>query len=320
MMGVDPSSRLSAAVIRVGMIALIGVGLWIAGSWIQLQMRSAKEPAANASETSVYDRETRARNVCERTRDRARRGETPSLLDVEGWVVELLLLRHNSGSPLNEAPSLGEFFAAPDAEGHRKFVSPTVSELSAITGPRSVVVFHEASPLTQPEDEASGLDGLRISFAGRYVAPYFDPDARFSYFRVATLLAQRLGVEYAALYARCEHASTHEMGSWFHGRNAGGAATALIVGMGLFATVPQLSRSGGVGQAGYDIGTITRIQAAAKSLDRATLSQTVGEDGGMVSGQQPGPITITFPFEDASRATRSSSAQAASLGLRATTD
>jgi len=276
--------------------------------------RGGASATATAISADQYERERleRAQRVCEATRARIMRGASIGPTDVEGWVVELALARA-APSPADDA-ALAGFLEKADGAAAR-FVWKETPEIAGQEGiGTEVSVSPEGVPLS------SSPHGVRITFAGKYVTPYFYSGERRAYLKLANALAEKLGATHGALYARCAQSTTHHMGSWFLGPTPGGAAAALVYWVGAFADPPQVRQSVLFPDGGSDLGAsgaLERIAEKTKSLDRNKLRTVVGAHEGMITGKGEGPTTLTFPFADSNRAARGSLevAKAAGVGV-----
>jgi serine/threonine-protein kinase len=302
------------------LLAAAGVvfGAWRFYPLLLATGETAAQPRTTSSASlDAYERERRERaaRVCDATRSRVLRGAAVGPADVEGWVVELSMLRPRAvpaGSAL--ADLAGFFEARPDGSAHR-LVWSGAPDLAAKSGPDTVVAIEDAS---LPNARTPRWGGLRIVFSGRYVPSFFHQRQRVEFMRLANGLTNAFGAEYAALYARCAHRDSHHMGAWFRGPSPGGAVAALLYWFGTYADVPHVQRSE---LAAAGDGTIDRVFALARlanataALDKRRVSTMLGPYGGMIAGEDEKPSTITFPFRDANRADRASRGIARELGF-----
>jgi serine/threonine-protein kinase len=256
------------------------------------------------------ERDERAARVCNETRARVMRGASIGPTDVEGWVVELSLLRGGDTPPLGFDPGLGAFIKRPPGHDTGSFAWPGAAELSAIGGPMTRVTVADGA---LPPTGKAQFQGVTLSFSGRYVTPYFSKDQRGSYLKTADALATRLGAVYGGLYAHCAGGTTHHIGSWFRGPGPAGAAAALVYFVGTYAPGAHV-RASVLGQ-GDRAGALERIAAATQKLDRRHVATLLGDSGGSIAGRADGPTTITFPFSEANRAERASQTIASAVGL-----
>jgi hypothetical protein len=266
-------------------------------------------PKPEKDDPEAYERARRERavRVCEETRARVVRGAVIGATDVEGWVVELVLLR---SGPLPFAPSR-------DLAGiveQKRFVWQQAPELASVS-PGSVEVGD--ATLTPPGQSAR--PGLRLTFDGSYVTAYFREEERPPWIRAAGALAKHLKAAHGGLYARCATGSVHHLGSWFWGPSPESAAAALLYFMGTHADVPHVKRALLEPEAGASLDrgfAFERLEDATRRLDRSRLGVILSPNGGMIGGS-PGSSFLTFPFRDADRAARASRDLARALGIAA---
>lgn len=262
----------------------------------------------------VDERQARAARVCDATRSRIMRGATVSPADVEGWVVELALLRSVQGMQTPETGVLEGLLERTGGKpltitwtgvpklrsktGHGTYVKSTVERLAGQSG--------------------SEWQRFRLSFSEHYVDSFFEERERVEYFLLANEISKRYGAEYAALYARCIHRSSHHVGTWFRGSDPAGAVTALIYFIGLAADLPHLHPSA-LGRQGdgeiEPLYALKQIADAARDLDKDDVAVLLGPHGGMISGAEGSASVVTFPFRDSNRASRASLAIARHLGI-----
>jgi hypothetical protein len=319
---VAPGARSFDWLRPIVIVVLMGMGLWLAWRWLGKPARDAvvtrerdQNPpngvpiAARAVASSALGPGER----CQRVQARIATGGSVSLLDVDGWVVELMLL---SADPAFGAtsPKLDAFLAKPDDDGSgRRMVWSEDEELRVPTQRHSFVVVSE-EPLV---DVVAGTKaGVRITWSGAYVGKYFDEAGRLHMQRLAAAMYEATGANYGALYARCIVGFSHQVGSWFRGQDLPAAALSMIAAMGLYAEVAHVD--------GADPRTANPIEQRrawdnlvdrAKRLDRQRLTLALSEDGGMVASRPGSWVTLSFPFLDANRATRASLRIARSLGV-----
>jgi serine/threonine-protein kinase len=259
------------------------------------------------------ERATLASSACDQSRTRVARGANVGPADVEGWVVELVLLRRSgSGADLASAPELGKFV-------QRKAGAATGSLVWS--GAKSLFDAKRFDAQVEiraiPSLGVKHLNGVSLLFSGPYVAPYFTEEQRIDYFMLADALSQALQVTDGALFAHCADAEAHHIGSWFLGASPGAAVASVVYFMADFSEAPLLRPD--------VLGSITDplrhghafdvIGAAAESLDRSAAATLIGSELGMISGRPNQPVRLTFPFRDANRATRASIAAARALKL-----
>jgi len=204
-------------------------------------------------------------------------------VDSAGWVVELWLAKALSGR-----------FSKPeiDAAVAAEKVSKTLGDVP-------------------PTEIATKVDGRTavLRFDGSYVAPFFSTSGRPLFVSLAARLTKRLGGQNAALYAKCAHLATHDIGAWFWGKTTPQAATALLFASGLYAQQPALD----IKQLGKD--PLTAVERRVKSLEPRALASSVTHAGGTLRTREAivdpdglGGTAVRFPLAAATRAGRASRA------------
>jgi hypothetical protein len=275
-----------------------------------LAIASANPAIAHTADEYERERQQRAEKVCEETRARVVRGATVSPADVDGWLVELTLLRSRELGSLERDPRLPAFVKVKGDAHQWQLVWADAPELTNLGSPTT---FLELKGESYTE-----LNALTVSFHGRYVAPYFSEDQRPSFVRLANTMARELDASYAALYARCEHSQTHQLGAWFQGRTPADAVAALIVFMGTYADVPHVHAPGppvGAREPIDRTSALEQIRGRARSLDRVRIARLISEQDGMLTGRGGGTTALSFGFRDGNRASRASLNLARVLGL-----
>ncbi|MEZ4226317.1 MAG: hypothetical protein R3B13_35560 [Polyangiaceae bacterium] len=268
----------------------------------------AAAPSASAGGADQYEAErlSRAEAVCVATRERVQRGATVGPTDVEGWVVELTLLRSSGSTALTFDPALSSFITRRAGSLEGTFSWAGAPSIAARQGPFTRVTVADASI---PDPGHPTWYGVTLTFSGRYVISYFTEEERAEYLKLAFNLADRLGADYAGLYARCAQSRTHHIGAWFRGPDAAGAAASLIYFMGAFADPPHIESGMLFPRGGDDpvrSNALTRIADKSASLTRNKVLSLLSTSGGMISGRTKAPNVISFPFKDGNRASRAS--------------
>jgi hypothetical protein len=258
------------------------------------------------------ERAVLATNACDQTRARVARGANIGPVDVEGWQVELVLLRRGAPADLSRVPALASFLRQSSDSNASTWIWPNAKSLLAAQRFDAQV---EVYPL--PALGAEQLSGVRLVFSGPYVAPYFSEDLRADYLLLADALAEALSASDGALYAHCANAEAHFIGSWFLGPSPGAALGSLVYFMAGYNDVPILKAEvRGSGNAAERAGQMFDvIGKATRGLDRARTATLIGRELGMISGRPNQPSRLSFPFRDANRAMRSSVDVARALGL-----
>lgn len=305
---------------------LLGLALWLGSArpWQRGRPHegsaSTRPPAPSAapSTRSSDERTARATRVCETTRSRVLRGATLGITDIEGWVVEYSAFRTGEQRKLTELPALREFFADPLAQEGTAFIWAQEPGLGDPSHTETRVVLEAESFAATAQTPA--ISTLRVSFEGTLIDAYFKPEERRRFYHIAHGLTEALGATHSGLYARCKAGKTHHLGSWFFGRSASSATSALLHLLGVHAEPPHLSTAllhPSAEDAVDESSILSRLDQALSPLDRKTLSSLLGKHGGLAMSQPDGSVILTFPFSDGNRASRLSRELSRQLGLSA---
>jgi serine/threonine-protein kinase len=278
--------------------------------------RRAAATAPGESQETVEDRHARAARVCEATRTNVLRGATIGPTDLEGWVVDAVVLKRGGSEPLEQHPALSLYLKTPTAPEGSPFVWKEEPELAQLDGSDTrVTVKRELIE----GSSAERTPGVRLTFEGRLTEHYFNPEKRRAYFHVISSLTDALGGTHAGLFARCAGGATHHVGVWFRGPTPGEAAASLVYLLGTYAEPPHLVDAFLHGPTATELDrsiAFGNIRAAGSKLTQRDIASVVGRSGGMISGPANGPFVITFPFTDGNRGSRASRdlARATSIG------
>jgi hypothetical protein len=272
---------------------------------------SAAAPSNDASNIE-HERAVIASAACAKSRTRVARGGSVGPADVEGWQVELVLLRRGAAVDLSQSVALTSFV--------RRDAGSKTAKLSWAKA-RSLLAQErfdaQIDVRAMPALGTKNLSGVSLMFSGPYVVPYFTEDQRSDYFLLADALADALGATDGGLFAHCADSESHHVGSWFLGATPGATVGSLIFFMEGYSDQPVLKAevlgSGPVPERrGHAFDAIDR---AAGSLSRSSVATLVGGELGMISGRPNHPARLTFPFRDGNRASRAGLEVARSLGL-----
>ena len=291
---------------------LASVNRWLGRASSAIASASAPKPLTYDASNIEHERAVIASAACSKSRARVARGGSVGPADVEGWQVELVLLRRGAPTDLSQSPALAPFVRRAAGASVGKLVWPKASSLIAEDRFDAQVDVHALPPLGDKK-----LSGVRFVFSGPYVVPYFTEDQRLDYFSLVEALTDALGATDGALFAHCADSEAHHVGSWFLGATPGAAVASMIYFMEVFSDIPILKPD--VLGSGTDPArrgqTFDVITQAAGSLNRSTVATLVGGELGMISGRPNKPARLTFPFRDGNRASRSGLEAARSLGL-----
>lgn len=283
----------------------------LAQSPIGSAIASATAPTYGASNVD-HERAVIASAACSKSRARMARGGNVGPAEVEGWQVELVLLRRGPVADLSQSGALTQFVRRDVSSKTVKLSWPKASSLVAQERFDAQIEIRALPALG-----AKKVSGVSFSFSGPYVVPYFTEDQRGDYFLLADALADALGATDGGLFAHCADSESHHVGSWFLGATPGAAVGSLIYFMESYTDLPVLKPE--VLGSGPEIARrghlFDTIDQAASALSRNSVATLVGSELGMISGRPNHPARLTFPFRDGSRASRSGLSGARSLGL-----
>ena len=292
-----PARRPSVApYVLTGLLLLVLVSAIVA---YPVLVRPPSPAASGSWVAAAVESDARSRAACEQSRARVLRGDTLGPLDVDGWVVELSLLR-SGGMEILRDPGLRAF--VDDASSNPRLVWTGSPELSRLAGPttRLAVAEHRHADGDAPEWRE-----LTLTFSGRFVDRYFREEERAAFFGLADALTARLAAPYAAVYARCAHRTDDAMvGAWIRGPNVPAAAAALVFFMDVRSSASHVQPPSAPGARTTSPQVLVRLEEAARGLDRRRLAHVLADTSGMLAGGPEGPITVMFPYKDFSRPSR----------------
>ncbi|WP_437991679.1 hypothetical protein [Sorangium sp. So ce145] len=243
------------------------------------------------------------RRACEAARSQIYRGAPFPPLATEGWQVTLWLASAK-GESLHDHPALvaavsrGQLTA--DADEELATVTDGTAELADGLAPEAVTA-------------APAFRAAAIRMGGGYARAYLEDASRRRFVALADRLLTATGAEMGALYGQCAHLKTHELGSWFRGADAAGAAAALVYQMGMFSERSAVNRAVLANIDHHD--ELAALQKAAARMPATDLAALVARHGGALR-KAPG-VTITFGLGAPMRATSASRAVAGKMGVGA---
>ena len=296
-----PSLFSSAVVKVVGVVILVGSigggGYWLYRSnFFGEPKETAGAPDGSSREVAppMIDPALRAKKVCEAGRSRIYAGASIAM-DVEGWIVELWLARAGKG-PLHSDPGLLK-------------LSQT-EQLNAAFGTKSAGKVEVVDATL----EKLGGSAAMLRFSGGFVEPFLGTKGRQRFIDLLGSLADATDADYAALFARCAHLKVRDIGAYYRGRDAAGAAAALLYAQGAFSD-PKV-----VDVDKLDGEWLKALKAATTAVDDKSLLDltrkvgarlvTVGQDAGVSS------VSLRFVLGGPTRAQSASRLLAGQLGLR----
>ena len=186
----------------VTVVAVFGVVVW----WLddsgffgstpdETESGGVTTAATAASETPAAAKARRER-ACEAALSRLYSGASMGV-DTDGFVVELWLARTASPSKLSDDPSLKDFGSK---------------------GAIDVGVKGDATADVVVDKDLSGLDSVIVRMKDGFVPPFFETAGRRQMESLAQSTASKTKAVHAALYARCAHLGTRDIGGWYFGR------------------------------------------------------------------------------------------------------
>jgi serine/threonine-protein kinase len=282
------------AIAVVVLVVIVGIAVMVAigRRWLASTLGAAPSATASDEVPRESDAETNARlaRVCEATRKRVYAGASVGPMDVGGWVAELWLAKKSPGS-LSDAKELRAFVegdkVAPSADAEIAKVSGGKVELVDATSPELGKAWHAAV----------------LRFSGRYLDGYLDPSGRARFIALAGRVATAAGADMGALYGRCAHLPTHEIGAWYFGSDAPSTSAALLVSMGLASDAPTVDKKK------LSSDELDALRKAGADLDPSALGSLVGVAGGNVTTSGSN-VELTFPVGGPIRATNATRAVA----------
>jgi serine/threonine protein kinase len=263
---------LGAAVV---VVLLVGGGFWAKRNGM---FASSPEPEPRSPTTSgpMETGPARAERTCEAARRRLYAGADTGV-DMAGWVVELWLARRKGKASLTDAVTAAK-----------------ISDMGA----KELGLKTPASPLVQPAIVVGKLDTLVVRLPEAYVAPFFSTKGREQVLNVAQQVVKATNVDHAALFARCAHLETRDVGAWYGGRDRASATVALVYAAGAYADPPAFER----GDAAAEAARLGMLLTAAQGLEQDKLADELKKGGGRLDEADGGVATIRFPLGGPTRA------------------
>ncbi len=246
-------------------------------------------------------------DTCAVTSRRVSLGGSVSPLDADGWVVELWLFG-DQANMISQTDGLDELL--PSREGSRRVASPELLVGEGLDD--SVTITSLAPPLI-------GASSLSFTFGTGYTRYYFAPDSRGQFLRLAAQLSRATQASAGALFARCLRGGPPQLGAWFFGSNVGGVVGALVAAMLVEPPSLDLAPLGRNHDAKGRRLALAALSHQWRAKDPPSLARAVAVEGGLVTtAPEDGWLTVTFPFSDGNRATRSAQGLARTAKLTET--
>jgi hypothetical protein len=215
-------------------------------------------------------RADRLARACDAVRGRLYEGSSFGPFAMEGWVVELWLAG-KQGARLRDQPALTGLVA-----GGKLLPAADASLAAIIDG--TVEITDGFTP--EAAQRAPGWVAASLVFREGYARAFLEEEHRPRFLALADRLVASTGADHAALYARCAHLTTHDIGAWFHGPDMAGAAAVMVYQMGFFAEGRVIDR-GALG-ALHAAGDLDALRKATSDAGDA-VGRTVSADGASVS-------------------------------------
>jgi len=286
----------------IGALALVGVVR------MALPRLAGDTPPPNGvpseAETARRDRLSRA---CVAMRDRLYKGASFGPLATEGWAVELWLGSRKGASLRDQAALQG-------AVAGGKLTAAGDPELAAVTDGAAEIVDGFTDEMGK---RSPAWGGATLVLREGYARAFLEEQTRPRFVVMARRLADAAGADAGALYARCAHQTTHDIGAWFHGADTPTAMAAMIYQMGFFAEGKLVDRAAlaAHGAAGGDLDALAR---AAKDAGADALTSAVTAQGGSVSTAHG--VSLVFPLSAPMRAISATRDAARKMGVGVGTD
>ena len=238
----ERSSRLPLVVgIAFATLLLAAIAIYV--------MFSGKPPPSAASASRAPESPTAA-NACELLRRRIYSGGAATGLSREGWHAELWL-RGQGGAAID----------------------PAKIDLAAMQGP-DPASGSETGKLMAPGQQ--GDEGLLVRLWGPTAQAAFDPQGTDTLIKQADLAFEQTNAEAGALYLKCSHLPTHDVGIWFRGNDATLTAASVLFAMGVYADKPVIKE----GTLGPGKSTFERVLKKVKEGRLDDLDLDVQRYGG----------------------------------------
>ncbi len=275
-----------AAIAVIGGLAVIGA-VRFAIPRLFADVGVAPDPKGEAEGA----RAARLDRACDAARERLYQGSSFGPFALEGWAVELWLARRG-GAAIREHPALTGLAPGgklpPEADpGLARVIDGRVELADGFPG--------------EAARRSPGWAGAAVVFRDGYARAFLEEETRPRFLGLAERVARASGADHGALYARCAHLPTHDVGAWFRGPDTAGAAAVLVYQMGFFAEARLVDRAAIA--ALHAPGDLDALRSAAGTLGGASpadvVSRAVSAQGGSAQGGSVGSTggtTLVFPL------------------------
>ncbi|WP_437316520.1 serine/threonine-protein kinase [Sorangium sp. So ce385] len=303
-----PSVGARHVLLGAAAVALAGLGV------LALRRSGEREPNMKSEPHHREQQRQLVSEACKQSRVRLQSGAALGPLEGVGWEVDLWLAR-GGGPGAEERPSPDGAAEAParerggdaapalgadapplsaaslgDIAAGRRLTPALDAALSRVTD--GTVTVKEGGP---PSSRA--FSHITVTFGDGYGRAFFDAQVRPRFIAVAERLYQAAGAELGALYARCAALEVPDLGVWFRGRDASGAAAALLYHMEMRA---EPAPSAFAALTSLRVRAL-RARVSGAGLDDKALQELLDRLGADVAPSQTG-TAVTFPAEAPLRA------------------
>jgi serine/threonine-protein kinase len=293
-----PPARIAGGIAAVfGVLALIGVARMVIP-----RLTIEKKPDATTPSEADGARRDRLARACDAMRDRLYKGASFGPFATEGWVVELWLAARKGGT-MRADPALTGAIAG------GKLTAAADDELSRVSDGTVEIVDGFSDDLGR---RSPAWGGAVMVFHEGYARVFLEPETRQRFILLADRLADASGADAGALYARCAHLQTHDIGAWYRGKDAPGAAAAMVYQMGFFADGTIIDR-GAVTALRAPGGDLDALGKAAAAVEPDLLGKMVSAQGGSVNTAHG--VSLVFPLAGPTRAQTATRALARRMGV-----
>ncbi|WP_437812195.1 protein kinase domain-containing protein [Sorangium sp. So ce1078] len=305
------SRRARHVLLGAAVIALAGLGV------LALRRPGEREPGSRSEMHHREQQRQRVNEACKQSRVRLQSGAVLGPLEAVGWEVDLWLARGGGEPGAEERPSPDRAARVPAPEpagGAAPVTSASALPLTAASlgdiaadgrlAPALDAALSRVADGTvavKEGDPSRAFSDITVTFGEGYGRAFFDVQVRPRFIAIAERLYQAAGAELGALYARCADLAVPDMGVWFRGRDAGGAAAALLYHMEMqaepahlaFAALSPLDAAGRVRS--------LRAEVSGAGLDDKALQELLDRLGADILPSQTG-TAVTFPADAPLRA------------------
>ncbi len=298
-----PNARILGGVGALfGVLALVGVLRYVIPR-LQADKNDGGVPTESGNE-----RRARLARACDAMRSRLLTGGSFGPFATEGWVVEIWLASKKDGKLRDHAA------LAPIVQ-NQKLTPAADDDLARVNDGAAEIVdgFSDEEAQRSP-----GYTAASVVLREGYARVFLEPEMRPHFVSLAEKLAEGTGADLAAVYGRCAHLATHDIGVWYHGRDAAAAAASMVYTMGLFADAPAVDKGALVSVHAGPGGELAALTKAAADADADALSRLIAGQGGTMSANRG--VSYLFPLGGPTRALAAARAAARRMRVGVGTD